>query len=230
MNTRKFSAFWHVDGNPKKNQGKHLSYIKRKNFNLFFSEEPIEELKGCKNILIKKNQLDSLQYNKNLKNNILKEKECYTKFCQKIEGKTFFELSTIWTNKILLFEKAKKQFPKSDYILWIDCVKNANLKLIEASESDLITISRYNGQGTSKMKEKPFNNFLNKGSKLFDRLDKFLLAQVIKIPTSKINEIIEVYKKVLNFVDQNYNIYDEEVVLSEMYYKHSELFNIINDA
>jgi len=74
MNTRRFSGFWHVDGNPKKNQGKHLAHIKRKNFNLFFSEKPIEDISGCKNILIKKNQLNSLKYNKNLKNNIFEKK------------------------------------------------------------------------------------------------------------------------------------------------------------
>jgi hypothetical protein len=228
MNIRRFSGYWHVEGNPKKNQGKHLLKIGRKNFNLFFSEDPVEG--SFKNILIKKNQLESTQYNKNLKNSIFKEKNCFTKFSQKIEGEVFYELSSIWTNKILLFQQAYRNYPNSDYIMWIDCVKNANLQAITDSNSDLISINKYNGRGTSKMKKEPFGNFLGKGSKHFKKLDKFLLAQVIKIPTNRVREVVEIYKKVLNFVDQNYNIYDEEVVLSEMYYKYSKLFNIINDA
>jgi hypothetical protein len=161
--------------------------------------------------------LPSLPYLKNLTNFCKSRDTVFTKFGQKIQSDTFLKLATIWTSKILLFQKILNH-TDSDYLMWIDCVAQHNLRLITSIDSDKCCINNYG----EDIKGKNFRGLLKNTLPPIK-----ILAQVIKLEKNIISEFIEKYIECLQFVDNNFIIYDEEIVLTIMYHKYPKLFNVL---
>lgn len=213
----KFSAYWHVDDNTKHSSGKHLQESHNKNLDYFISEVPHDI---PNNILMKFEDLPSLKYIKNLRSFCEEREYVYLKFNAKIKSEAFLKLATIWTSKILLFQTVLNH-TNADNIIWVDCVRAKNLDAITAKESkDHCTINCY---PINEMPNTIFGGMINNILP-----SKKILAQVIKIPRKIITEFTENYINCLIDIDNSLPIYDEEVVLSIMLEKHSNLFNIIN--
>jgi hypothetical protein len=137
------------------------------------------------------------------------------KWGKKCSSNSFLELATIWTSKILLFEKVLDH-TDSDYLMWVDCVKTHNLDLIFSIDSDKCCINRY---APSIFPNNPYNGLL-KNTLPTTKLS----ASVIKLPRHIIAEFIEKYIECLQFVDSNFIIYDEEIVLTIMHQKYPQIF------
>jgi hypothetical protein len=212
--TTTFSAYWHVENNPKHTaKDGHIKNAQSKDLDYFIcSQDQIEIFNNKINLEFK--DLPSLQYIKNLTNFCKSRDTVFLKFGVEIQSDAFLKLAKIWTSKILLFQKIL-DYTDADYLMWVDCVHTNNLDLIASSDSDRCCINQYR----------------NSTSKLFGGLLKNalpparILAQVIKIPRHMVSEFIEKYVECLQFVDHNFIIYDEEIVLTIMYEKHPQLFN-----
>jgi len=214
--TTTFSAYWSVKNNPKgsANLG-HIKHAQNKNLDYFVcSRNQIESFNNKINLEFE--DLPSLPYIKNLTNFCKSRDTVFTKFGQKIQSDAFLKLATIWTSKILLFEKIL-DYTDADYLMWIDCVKQRNLPLITSIDSDKCCINKYG----EVIEGKNFRGLLKNTLPPIK-----MLAQVIKLEKNIISEFIEKYIECLQFVDNNFIIYDEEIVLTIMHEKHPQLFNI----
>ncbi len=217
-----FSAFWDVPTNPKESYKLgHIKCANKKELDFFVCEEEVEI--QCKNkIQLKRNELPSLKYLEKLPKYCNSKDFVYTKFCQKIQSSTFLTLSQIWTSKILLFNEMKNR-SNAEYIIWRDCIHESNFpEILKHEATNQITINKYGYNVPSR----PFNGLLDFDENLFKT---WVLAQVIKIPSGIIDEVIKVYIQCLKYADSNFKIYDEEIVLSLMCNEYPELFYIIND-
>lgn len=101
--------------------------------------------------------------------------------------------------------------------MWVDCVRAKNAKVIKASQDE----TRTSIQKHIKFPAKPFNGLLK--SKLPATK---LSAQVIRIPYDAMDFFIGKYLECLKEVDSTFVIYDEEIVLSMLYSKSPELFEV----
>ena len=216
-NTTTFSAYWFVENNPKATGKKgHIKHAQRKNFDYFIcSQDRFESFNNKINLEF--NDLPSSPYLKNLTDFCKSRDTVFTKFGQKIQSNAFLKLATIWTSKILLFEKIL-DYTDADYLMWADCVRTINLQSITSSDSDKCCINQYAKSG---FPNKPYKGLLKNALPPIK-----ILAQVIKLPRHIIAEFIEKYIECLSFVDNNFVIYDEEIVLTIMHQKHPHLFNL----
>ena len=219
INTKKtttFSAYWHVENNPKETvKHGHIKRAQSKNLDYFIcSQNQAESFNHKINLEFK--DLPSLPHLKNLTNFCKSRDTVFTKFGQKIQSHAFLKLAKIWTSKILLFQKILDR-TDANYLMWIDCVKEHNLNLITSSDSDRCCINKYRGVWK-------WNTF---GGLLKNALPPVkILAQVIKIPRHMVSEFIEKYIECFQFVDHNFIIYDEEIVLTIMHQKYPQLFKV----
>lgn len=205
-----FSGYWKVDNNPKASAKKgHIDHLKKKKIDLLFCDK--------KYGIINNEVIIDLPVKDLVKDFT---GECYTKFGQKINAETMTDLCKIWCSKILLFKEAMDLYPKENEFVWVDCVSETNFDKIINVKSDNIVINKY-----TKMYKNPFNG---KVAIDFKNLKVHLLAQVIKINRTNIISIIEKYIHTLKWVNETYNVYDEEVVLTHMYHKYPDLFEIVN--
>jgi hypothetical protein len=211
-----FSAYWYVENNPKSTaKDGHIQHAQNKNLDYFIcSQDQVADFTN--KIDLEFNNLPSLPYLKNLTNFCKSRDAVYTKFGQKIQSNTFLKLATIWTSKILLFEKIL-DYTDADYLMWIDCVGARNLISITSSDSNKCCINKYGENIEGK----------NFGGLLKNTLPPIkILAQVIKLPKHIIPEFTKKYTECLLFVDNNFIIYDEEIVLTIMHEKYPQLFNV----
>lgn len=210
-----FSAYWHVKNNPKATvKNGHIKRAQSKNLDYFICSQDQTESFNNK-IHLDLNNLPSSPYLKNLTNFCKSRDTVFTKFGQKIQSHAFLKLAKIWTSKILLFQKIL-DCTDANYLMWIDCVKEQNLDLISSSNSDRCCINKY-----KNFTRKPFAGLLK------NKLPPIkILAQVIKIPRCNVMKFIEKYIELLIFVDNNFIIYDEEIVLTIMHEKYPQLFNV----
>ena len=102
--------------------------------------------------------------------------------------------------------------------MWVDCVITKNFNLIASSESDKCCINQYK---KSSFPRKPYGGLLKNTLPPIKTW-----AQVIKIPRHMVSEFIEKYIECFQFVDHNFVIYDEEIVLTIMHQKYPQLFNL----
>ena len=215
MNTS-FSAYWPVENNTKYSAGKHLKSASNKKLDYFFTEN---DCSGFKNINLKFEDLPSHKYIKNLTALHKHYKQVYLKFTHLIQADAFIRLATIWTSKVLLFEYMLK-YTNSEYIMWVDCVHASNVDLISATCSDKCIINRY---PANKLRGQIFGQMIENNLPPVK-----ILAQVIKLPRHIVPDFIKKYIECLQFTDDNFIIYDEEVVLTLMHEKYPDLFSIIN--
>ena len=216
--TTTFSAYWLVENNPKvtANCG-HIQHAQNKNLDYFIcSKDQIESFNNKINLEF--NDLPSLPYLKNLTNFCKSRDTVFTKFGQKIQSNDFLNLATIWTSKILLFEKIL-DYTDADYLMWADCVRTINLQSITSSDSDKCCINQY--AKSMGFPSKPYKGLLKNALPPIK-----ILAQVIKLPRHIIPEFTKKYIECLQFVDNNFIIYDEEIVLTIMHEKYPQLFNL----
>lgn len=212
--TTTFSAYWRVENNPKPTAKLgHIKYAKNKNLDYFIcSQDQIEIFNNKINLEFK--DLPSLPYIKNLTNFCKSRDTVFLKFERPVRSDVFLNLATIWTSKILLFQKIL-DYTDANYLMWVDCVRTNNLDLIASSDSDRCCINQYRNFTSN-----PFGGLLKNVLPPVK-----LSASVIKLPRHIITEFIEKYVECLQFVDNNFIIYDEEIVLTIMYEKHPQLFN-----
>jgi len=213
-----FSAYWYVKNNTKDSAKlDHIKHAQNKNLDYFIcSYNQIESFNNKINIEF--NDLPSLSHLKNLTNFCKSRNTVFTKWGHKIQSDTFLNLATIWTSKILLFQEISNH-TDVDYLMWVDCIHAKNLDKITSSDSDKCCINQYGESIEGK----------NFGGLLKNTLPPIkILAQVIKLPRHIIMEFIEKYIECLKFTDDNFIIYDEEIVLTIMYEKYPQLFNLHN--
>lgn len=213
--TATFSAHWYVENNPKQTgkYGRHIKHAKNKNLDYFIcSQNQTASFNHKINLEFK--DLPSLPHLKNLTNLCKSRDIVFTKFGQKIQSHTFLKLAKIWTSKILLFQKILDR-TDADYLMWVDCVRACHLDLITSSDSNKCCVNRYR-----RFISKPFGGLLKNALPPVK-----ILAQVIKLPRCNVMDFIEIYIECLQFVDNNFIIYDEEIVLTVMHQKYPDLFN-----
>jgi len=203
-----FSGFWKVENNPKKsNKIGHINSVKQKQLDLFFCEKQVDL--DCKQHNILYDQLPAHNFIKKLN----PKKPC-TKVGLAVNSEAFKKLCTIWCSKILLFKTAADLYPNEDVFLWRDCVENNKFETIKNVDSKLCVIGTYN-----RTRRKPlFNNTIT------PEFQQLLCAQVIKIHRDHLHTFLTAYKDTLNYVDNNYEIYDEEIILSTLCKQKPELF------
>ena len=216
-----FSAYWYVENNPKASakKGNHIQQAQDKNLDYFIcSKDQIESFNNKINLEF--NDLPSLPYLKNLTNFCKSRDTVYLKFGRHIQSNAFLKLATIWTSKIFLFEKIL-DYTDADYLTWVDCVKAHDLQSIISSDSDKCCINQYT---ESEFPNKTYGGLLKNTLPPIK-----ILAQVIKLPRHIIPEFTKKYIECLQFVDNNFIIYDEEIVLTIMHQKHPQLFNLFKN-
>jgi hypothetical protein len=106
--------------------------------------------------------------------------------------------------------------------MWVDCVRARNLQSLTSSDSNKCCINQY--VKSNNFPSKPYKGLLKNALPPIK-----ILAQVIKLPRYLVTEFIEKYIECLQFVDDNFIIYDEEIVLTIMHEKHPQLFNIYSN-
>lgn len=218
--TTTFSAYWYVENNPKPTaQQGHIKRAQSKNLDYFICSQNQAE-SFTRKINLEFEDLPSLPYLKNLTNFCKSRDTVFTKYGKKIQSHAFLKLAKIWTSKILLFQKLLG-YTDADYLLWVDCVGATNLDLIASSDSDRCCINAYPAR--MDFPSEPYGGLLENSLPPVK-----ILAQVIKIPRHMVSEFIEKYIECLQFVDHNFIIYDEEIVLTIMHEKHPQLFDISN--
>ena len=213
-NTTTFSAYWHVDNNTKLSAGKHLKCVADKNLDFFFAES---KHPSFKTINLKFDDLPSHKFINNLPKIKTHYDNVYLKFTHPIKSIAFVRLATIWTSKILLFEKILEH-TNADYIMWTDCVRATNKDIIYKTASNKCAINRYS---PDQLRGKIFGGMIEN-----DLPSIKISASVIKLPRNIIKKFIEKYTECLRFVDNNFIIYDEEIVLTIMYDRYPQLFNL----
>jgi hypothetical protein len=219
--TTTFSAYWFVKNNPKSsNRRGHIKYAQNKKLDYFIcSKHQIESFNNKINLEF--NDLPSLPYLKNLTNFCKSRDKVFLKFGLEVQSNAFLKLATIWTSKILLFEKIL-DYTDADYLMWVDCVRARNLQSLTSSDSNKCCINQY--VKSNNFPSKPYKGLLKNALPPIK-----ILAQVIKLPRYLVTEFIEKYIECLQFVDDNFIIYDEEIVLTIMHEKHPQLFNIYSN-
>ena len=218
-NITTFSAYWKVDNNPKATarQG-HLKGVYKKDVDYIICDESNVGQSNTNYISKKKDDLPSLQYLKNIVDFCNSRKFVNLKFNIRIQSSAFLDLCAIWTSKILLFDEIRKH-TDSDFIVWRDCIHNKNYDdIILDTCSDKITTNIYN----NNFPDKPFAGLLTHD---MGRYKSKISASVIKIPVVILDDVLANYIECLQFVDNNFEIYDEEIVLTYMYSNYQQLFN-----
>lgn len=223
-----FSAFWNVPDNPKATAKMgHLEYAKatssgRSLPDYFISEQAKQHNFSC-SIYTAFNELPSIPYLNNLRENCLNNRRVFLKSGIEIKSNAFVKLATIWTSKVLLFNTIASKVTNTDYITWIDCIFRKDFsEIVNHEHRQTIMISQYDDS---------FSKFSYRGMVPISDLPKQKLrAQVIKIPTKLLPEVTEEYINCLIRVDRNFKIFDEEVVLSVMNEEHPELFTVISST
>ena len=222
--TTTFSAYWYVENNPKPtNKLGHIKHAKDKNrlgqlgldLDYFICSKNQPESFNHK-INLELSDLPSSPYIKNLTNLCKSRDTVWFKLGWRIQSDIFLKLATIWTSKILLFQKIL-DYTDADYLMWVDCVKATRADLIASSDSDRCCVNKYWHGWPSK----PFGGLLK-----YTIPHIKIMARVIRIPRHKLSEFIEKYIECLQFADNNFIIYDEEVVLTFMHEKYPQLFNL----
>jgi len=213
LNRATFSGYWKVEGNVKPTNGRHLRGAKKLNIDNFFSEEKID---FSNNIKLNFKDLPSKPYLKNLTKYCESMDYVYTKYGLRIKSSSYLKLATIWTSKILLFKRVSDLSLVKD-IVWRDCVFNRGFgEILNGGLEKKMVIKKYHSI--------PGNPY---GGLLEAKFPKIKLkAGALRLPVEIIKEFEEKYIECLKEVDRVFNIYDEELVLSFMNEKHSELFSI----
>lgn len=215
MNTT-FSAYWHVDNNTKRSAGKHLYSVVDKNLDFFFAESVYP---GIRTINLNFEDLPSHKLINNLSKLKTQYDNVYLKFTHPITSAAFVRLATIWTSKVLLFEKIL-DYTDAEHLMWVDCVTATNKDIIHKTTCDKCVVNKYS---PDKLRGKIF------GGMVENNLPSIKIsASVIKIPRNMIIEFIKKYTECLSFVDNNFHIYDEEIVLTIMHDRYPEMFNLID--
>lgn len=210
-----FSAYWHVDNNTKHSAGEHLKCVTDKNLDFFFAEKEYFDLNTVK---LKFEDLPSHRFINNLTKLNTQHDDVYLKFNRPIPSAAFVRLATIWTSKVLLFEKILK-YTDAEHVMWVDCVNTTNMDTIAVTCSNKCVVNKY---PTYRLCDEIFGGMIENN---IPRTK--ILAQVIKIPSSVVMDFINKYIECLNFVDDNFIIYDEEIVLTIMHDRYPEMFHII---
>lgn len=220
-----FSGFWHVENNTKNSakQG-HIKHLNRKDVDLVLTDSRgINHNKF--NIL--PSELPSHKYLKNLRKYCLNNKDAYTKWGIKMSTDTFYNLSSIWLSKILLFSVVDKVAPREfTSIAWVDCVRNIKKEeILSCRAKDKISVIKRRhrpGRPFNQINKEPCDGLMNLWPEL-------LGASVIKVPRVEIKSLTDSYIESLIFSDSIFSLYDEEVVLSQMNYSNPHLFNLIQE-
>jgi hypothetical protein len=219
-----FSGYWPVSGNPKKsNRQDHIFHAQKKSMDFFLCGSGVN-FSNAEKILI--DELPSLPYIKNLESRISSQDFVYLKFGQKIKSDAFFRLTSIWCSKILFFDYLHN-INNADYYIWRDCVNNIRYDKIFSSNKKGVTCNKYCTHPLVKnpIPHKPFKGLLSYN---FGPKKTGISASVIKIKSESIPEVVEKYKECLMYADKNFEIFDEEIVLSYMFELYPKLFNFID--
>lgn len=218
-----FSGYWSVENNPKPTQGKHLVRASRKKLDFFIGEDVVD---FSSYIPLPFSKLPGGRYMKNLTHYCSVNGNVFLKFGFPIDAVTFHKLVRIWVSKLLLFKHVYRKC-NSKYLMWVDCVFSPdNYDLIKTTNiRDKIMINVSKQRRGWKYPDMPFGGLL--GSKQLPSVK--IAGSCIKIPVDILDHVLEVYIECLQYVDNEYPIYDEEVVLSVMYQKHPELFEIVEN-
>jgi len=208
----KFSGYWEVKGNPKPTATLgHIEQLNDKDIDILFCDKNYPT--KCKQVHI---DPLSTKYIKTFSS------PTFLKFGLACQTDIFQKLVSIWTSKMLLFKVVADLYPAENDFIWVDCVHNANYDYVASSNTTRCCLNKYDGKNTRKMYHTPFND------KHFVHLDTYLSAQVIKINRQNLEATEKKYLECLKFANNNYNLYDEEIVLSLMYKTSPQLFEIIN--
>lgn len=229
-----FSAYWHVNNNPKLYSKKHLTCVEDKKVDYFITDETFCP-NNAKNINLSFENLPSKHYIKNLTKFCQQEEYVFTKYNTKIKAKTFLDLATIWTSKILLFNEILN-YTESDWLTWVDCISAENYDKIKTKNfNNKCVFNKY--LKTMKLQKRNSETKYLWPQKIFGGLVKNyncqlppvkILAQVIKMPRTLVFHFVNKYIESLIFVDNNFLIYDEEIVLCVMFSKYPTLFKLMN--
>ena len=216
QNLETFSAYWHVEGNPKQTaKAGHIKHAQEKNLDYFIC--PQNQIGNFDNrIDLEFDDLPSLPYIKNLTNFCKSKDTVFAKFNLKITSEAFLKLVTIWTSKVLFFQKIL-DYTDADYLMWIDCVHSKDQQRIASIDSDRCCSTKYH---CSQLNGRIFGGLIENTLP-----STKILAQVIKLPRYLVTQFIEKYIECLQFVDNNFDIYDEEIVLTIMLSKYPDLFH-----
>lgn len=214
-----FSAYWSVPGNPKKTaQLGHLKYVRRDPPDYFISEHP-DQHRFSSSLYLSVRDLPSAPYLTNLQRNCLSAERVFLKFGLEIDPSAFIQLATIWTSKLLLFEKVARE-GDFDSITWMDCIHRINFaKTMEHQRCSTVLISEY----ADTFPKTPFGGIVP----ISDLPQQKLRASVFRIPSGLLPEVTERYINCLSRVDRHFEIFDEEIVLSVMNDEYPELFTVL---
>jgi hypothetical protein len=216
-----FSAYYRVPDNAKYTaELGHVRRAKRNPPDYFISDQYYD---FTNSLYMSFNDLPSLPYLTNLRENCLNKERVFTK-AGYLRGKHmsawgYFRLATIWTSKLMLFETIAHE-GNFEYVTWVDCINRWNFEeLMSVKNPTNILIGEY---------ASTFNKGIFGGAVSPSLLPKQkLLGSVIKIPTKILPEVIERYKSTLQQVDRNFEVYDDEIVLSVMNHEYPELFTVL---
>jgi hypothetical protein len=211
-----FSAYFDVKDNPKRLG--HMKGVRGLDLDFFISSKN-HKLLTAKHIQLNKDNLPALKYMNNLRNYCFGKKYVFTKFGKQIKGRAFFELSSIWCSKILLFKEIKK-LASTDFITWLDCRDHHHKKKILKYRYKKLNAEAYR---RTRLPEKPYRGLLT--HEVINHRP-WMHASVLKMPIGMVDEIIGKYTESLLFADRNFEIYDEEAVLAHMASRDPGLFYI----
>ena len=210
-----FCGYWHVSDNPKKSASRgHIRHAKKKYMDYILCEDPFKH-PTAKFLNFPYSDLPSVPYIKNLSRYCSSKDFVHTKYGHRIGAGVFLKLATIWTSKVLLFAEIAKHV-NSEFITWVDMVKALGKDLIAQHECcDSVVVLG------NKPPKNPFGQLYTFSDTIFN---SSICASVIRVPTVMLDNFISVYTSCLKHVDANFELYDEEIVLSYMHSTQPNLF------
>jgi hypothetical protein len=210
----RLSAYWRVNGNPKPSARRgHIKHLLASPVDLFFGREAVDA--GFPQIMLDKPPASEL----NLA--VFSRSRCFLKFNLPVQPEQFRELAAIWLSKVLLIKMASEVFQNTDHFVWVDCIYRIDAKSIQSSDANRVTVSRY---------RRPHRRLFGGscGTAHIKTLGRLVRASVIKVPVAVVDEFSSRYLDMVQWVDDEYRIYDEEIVLSCMLQKWPDLFSAVN--
>ena len=218
-NTLVVSGYWKVDDNPKPTNGRHIAGAAKKRIDLFFSYQdhgfPWNE---SQSEYFYMSNPPSSEYAESWKS---RECPCFTKYSIPADWKSFSQLGCIWLGKVKLLAKARELYPGKDYYVWGDMCYRRDEWAIMRSKSDKVLFTVNNWPEWP-----PYGGLLNahKGIERYRQLPVIVSGSFLKIPDKSFDEFYDKFHQILEYVNNDYFIYDEEIVMSEMLMSYPKMF------
>jgi hypothetical protein len=214
-----FAAYWPVHNNPKHTQRLgHIDNLRKIGIDVFFGDKT--HGLDCAEVLLGDPPASKVPAR------LYSVRNCVLKFGLPVQPEVFQSLVKIWLSKVLLFQQAQAWAPTGTVFVWVDCVHRPNLELIGCDTSGRVSVNRYGGSGTLPMHENPFLGGCC--TRHVGTIATFLSASVVKVPAGILDEFISAYREMWAWVDGEYSVYDEEIILSCMFQKSPEMFSVVN--